>query len=105
MMPNLYESKIFFIGLLLGNKIIKVGIQGTLIILSVLSKPKNSNKKNKKKVSSDPDYANLTQKFPLDVTKKIYINQLVQPNPATRTSEPKIVPLILIFYDSLLVLV
>ena len=73
MMPNLYESKIFFIGQWLGNKIIKAGTQGTLIILSVLSKLKNSNKKNKKnkvKVSSDPDYANLTQKFPLDVTKK-----------------------------------
>ena len=32
---NLYESKIFYIGLLLGNKIIKVGTQGTLIILSM----------------------------------------------------------------------
>ena len=29
-LPNLYESKIFYIGLLLGNKIIKVGTQGTL---------------------------------------------------------------------------
>ena len=27
-LPNLYESKIFYIGLLLGNKIIKVGTQG-----------------------------------------------------------------------------
>ena len=34
-LPNLYESKIFYIGLLLGNKIIKVGTQGTLIILSM----------------------------------------------------------------------
>ena len=34
-LPNLYESKIFYIGLLLGNKIIKVGTQGSLIILSM----------------------------------------------------------------------
>ena len=33
-LPNLYESKIFYIGLL-GNKIIKVGTQGTLIILHI----------------------------------------------------------------------
>ena len=46
-LPNLYESKIFYIGLLLGNKIIKVGTQRTLIILSMDPNPKDSNKKKK----------------------------------------------------------
>ena len=37
--------------------------------------------------------------------EKRYINHSLQPNPATRTSEPKIVPLILIFYVSMVFLV
>ena len=73
---NLYESKIFYIGLLLGNKIIKVGTQGTLIILSMDPNPNDSNKKNKKKSVIWLRLGQSDPKISSGCYEKIYINQL-----------------------------